>query len=231
MQKRDWLLRSACLLVSLEILLMIGSLTAFRMAGVAPGNDAVPLASSFPYRLGGWLMLAQNAFELSVYAVLARMLATENRSFAIAGFLSLLIGLGTLSFAILIKMEFIPNASPGLPVDEPFELGFQTLDTLLGFVGAFFVLPASGFFALATLRHFESRPIVPLALFMGIPIGLVNLFISESSYPLFQALEDWLVPIFILAKQSVLLWWFASLVRPAKAKQKLTIAPEFAVHT
>jgi hypothetical protein len=225
MDNRDRLLRCACILTSLEILVMMASLAASSMAGPATGNEAVALAFSFPYRIGGWLMLAHNALELSVYAILARMLATDNRFFAVAGFFSLFIGLGALSFSILLELEFFPNVSHGLSVDEPFGLGFQTLGALSGLIGAFFVLPANGFFALATLRHFESRPIVPLVLFMGIPIGLVNLFISESSDPWFQALEDWLVPIFVLVKQSILLWWFASLLRRAGSKQKLAITP------
>jgi hypothetical protein len=192
---------------------MIASLVASAMS--APGSDAGIAAAPSPLsRVSSWLMICHNFLEGCVYAVLAWLLASNNRPYAIAGFISGVVGLLALSGAILVELEILPSSSQQAPMQEPFGIGFGTIDMLLALVGEFSILPANGFFALATLRYSRSRPAVTTILFMGIPIGLINLFIPDHADAWVQFLGDWLVPIFVLSKQLILLWWFTTLLHP-----------------
>jgi hypothetical protein len=55
---------------------------------------------------------------------------------------------------------------------------------------------------------------VPVILFVGIPVGLVSLFIPDQATGWLQFLGDWLVPIFVVCKQLILLWWLVTLLHP-----------------
>ena len=216
LDQRDRLLRLACVLTCLEILVMIASLVTSTL-GQGGVGDATAMATSPLYRLSAWLMILHNLLEASVYAILAWMLAADNGLFAVSGFLWVLLGLGSSAVALFMELELMPTTNHGLQMAEPFGIGYGTIDSLLDLIGAFAILPANGFFAFATLRYPQSRRIVPLVLFMGIPIGLARLFIPPEPAPREQALGDWLVPTFVIVKQLTLLWWFATLLRPAEA--------------
>ena len=95
---------------------------------------------------------------------------------------------------------------------DPFGFGYGAIDQELGLIGQFCILPANGFFALAVLRHPQSRPAVPAILFMGLPIGFINLFIPDDASGWLAFLGDWMVPLFVVCKQLILLWWFVELL-------------------
>ena len=180
-----------------------------------PNGPDVLRAPPLLYSVSLWLMLLHNALEICFYAVLASLLAADNRPFAIAGFVSGLIGLLALSCSILIELNSSPGPSFLSYFGEPFGFGYGAIDALCGIIGSFSILPANGFFALATLRHPQRRPVVPLILFIGIPVGLISVFIPDQATGWLQFLGDWLVPIFVVCKQLILLWWFVSLLKPA----------------
>lgn len=165
-------------------------------------------------------MLGQNGLEIGFYAVFALLLAADNRPYAIAGFLSVFIGLTALSLSIVIELEFLPGAHHQPPPAEPFGIGYATIDAQFGLMGTFSILPANAFFALATLRHPQSRPAVPAALFIGLPVGLITLFIPDNATGWLQFLGDWMVPLFVVCKQLILLWWFVTLLNPEVARQR-----------
>jgi len=224
MDKKACFLRLACVLTCLEVAVMVASLVT---GSVLPqgGTTGAGVAISLFDRVSGWLMLGHNFLEVCVYGILAWLLASNNRSYAITGFVSSVVGLVALSASILIEAEVLPSPYYQLHFREPFGIGYGTIDWLLGLVGAFCILPANGFFALATLRHSQSRPAVPAILFMGIPIGLINLFIPDQATAWLAFLGNWLVPTFVLAKQVILLWWFTTLLHPIVAPKK-SVLPE-----
>jgi hypothetical protein len=212
----DWktrLLRFGCVVASLEVAVMAASLIT---ATIATPNDSPDVYSASPlvYSASLWLMLFHNVLEICFYGVLASLLATDNRPFAIAGFVSGLIGLLALSCSILIEIK--SSLGPSFPFyfQEPFGFGYGAIDALCGIIGSFSILPANGFFALAALRHPQRRPAVPVILFVGIPVGMISLFIPEQATGWLQFLGDWLVPIFVVCKQLILLWWFVTLLQP-----------------
>ena len=219
MDRKASLLVIACVLTSLEVAVMLASLVAGSVLPQGSGAAAA-LAPSLADRVSDWLMIGHNFLEACVYAILAWLLATNNRAYAIAGFVSVFVGLAALSASIFIEVELLPSPSDQLHLPEPFGVGYGTVDVLLGLIGAFSILPANTFFALATLRYSESHPVVPAILFLGIPIGLINLFIPDDATSWVQFLGLWLVPAFVLTKQLVLLWWFTSLLQPLLAPNK-----------
>src|SRR5580704_8700363 len=91
------LLRFGCVVASLEVAVMAASLVTSTMA---TPNDSPDL-----YRASLWLMLFHNVLEICFYGVLASLLAADNRPFAIAGFVSGLIGLLAFSCSILIEIK------------------------------------------------------------------------------------------------------------------------------
>jgi hypothetical protein len=210
MDKKASLLRFACVLISLEVAVMVASMVAFGMSTPGAGVAAKP---SLLDVVSDWLMLCHNLLEVCVYAVLAWLLGADNRLYAIAGFVFGVLGLAALSGGILIEIELLPSPSDYLQLHEPFGIGYGAIDVLLGLIGAFCILPANGFFALATLGHPRSRPAVPAVLFIGIPIGLVDFFIPDDADAWLRFLGDWLVPTFVVAKQLILLWWFTTLLQ------------------
>jgi hypothetical protein len=200
------LLRFGCVVAFLEVAVMAASLIT---SAIATPNDSPDV-----YRASLWLMLFHNVLEICFYGVLALLLAADNRPFAIAGFVSGLIGLLAFSCSILIEIK--SSLGPSFPFyfEEPFGFGYGAIDVLCGIIGSFSILPANGFFALAALRHPQRRPAVPVILFVGIPVGLVSLFIPDQATGWLQFLGDWLVPIFVVCKQLILLWWFVTLLQP-----------------
>ena len=210
MDKKASLLRFACVLISLEVAVMVASMVAFGMSTPGAGVAAKP---SLLDVVSDWLMLCHNLLEVCVYAVLAWLLGADNRLYAIAGFVFGVLGLAALSGGILIEIELLPSPSDYLQLHEPFGIGYGAIDVLLGLIGAFCILPANGFFALATLGHPRSRPAVPAVLFIGIPIGLIVFFIPDNADAWLRFLGDWLVPTFVVAKQLILLWWFTTLLQ------------------
>jgi hypothetical protein len=200
------LLRFGCVVAFLEVAVMAASLVT---SAIATPNDSPDV-----YRASLWLMLFHNVLEICFYGVLALLLAADNRPFAIAGFVSGLIGLLAFSCSILIEIK--SSLGPSFPFyfEEPFGFGYGAIDVLCGIIGSFSILPANGFFALAALRHPQRRPAVPVILFVGIPVGLVSLFIPDQATGWLQFLGDWLVPIFVVCKQLILLWWFVTLLQP-----------------
>lgn len=219
MDKKARLLKFACVLASLEVAFLVAALVTGAMAAPVDGSPVytgLPLAD----RTSNWLMLGQNGLEIGLYAVFAWLLAADNRPYAIAGFLSVFIGLTALSLSILIELEFMPGANQQPPPVEPFGIGYATIDGQLGLIGTFSILPANAFFALATLRHPQSRPAVPAALFIGLPVGLITLFIPDSATGWLQFLGDWMVPLFVVCKQLILLWWFVTLLNPELARHR-----------
>jgi hypothetical protein len=200
------LLRFGCVVAFLEVAVMAASLIT---SAIATPNDSPDV-----YRASLWLMLFHNVLEICFYGVLALLLAADNRPFAIAGFVSGLIGLLAFSCSILIEIK--SSLGPSFPFyfEEPFGFGYGAIDVLCGIIGSFSILPANGFFALAALRHPQRRPAVPVILFVGIPVGLVSLFIPDQATGWLQFLGDWLVPIFVVFKQLILLWWFVTLLQP-----------------
>ena len=219
MDKKASLLRFACVLISLEVAVMVASMVAFAVstAGAKAGVAAKPsLLDVVSY----WLMLCHNLLEVCVYAVLAWLVGAGNRAYAIAGFVFGVLGLAALSGSILIEIELWPSPSDHLQLHEPFGIGYGAIDVLLGLIGAFCILPANGFFALATLGHPRSRPAVPAVLFIGIPIGLICFFIPDNADTWLRFLGDWLVPTFVVAKQLILLWWFTTLLQPVETPKR-----------
>jgi hypothetical protein len=61
---------------------------------------------------------------------------------------------------------------------------------------------------------------VPAILFMGIPIGFINLFIPDDASGWLQFLGGWMVPLFVVCKQFILLWWFVTLLNPKFALER-----------
>jgi hypothetical protein len=219
MDKKASLLRFACVLISLEVAVMVASMVAFAMS--TPGAEAGVAAK--PSLLGvvsDWLMLCHNLLEVCVYAVLAWLVGADNRAYAIAGFVFGVLGLAALSGSILIEIELWPSPSDHLQLHEPFGIGYGSIEVLLGLIGAFCILPANGFFALATLGHPRSRPAVPAVLFIGIPIGLMYFFVQDNADAGLRFLGDWLVPTFVVAKQLILLWWFTTLLQPVETPKR-----------
>ncbi len=219
MDKKASLLRFACVLISLELAVMVASMVAFAMStpGAAAGVAAKP---SLLDVVSDWLMLCHNLLEVCVYAVLAWLVGVDNRVYAIAGFVFGVLGLAAMSGSILIEIELWPSPSDHLQLHEPFGIGYGAIDVLLGLIGAFCILPANGFFALATLGHPRSRPAVPAVLFIGIPIGLIIFFIPDNAGTGLRFLGDWLVPTFVVAKQLILLWWFTTLLQPVETPNR-----------
>jgi hypothetical protein len=200
------LLQFGCVVAFLEVAVMAASLIT---SAIATPNDSPDV-----YRASLWLMLFHNVLEICFYGVLALLLAADNRPFAIAGFVSGLIGLLAFSCSILIEIKSSLGRSFPFYFEEPFGFGYGAIDVLCGIIGSFSILPANGFFALAALRHPQRRPAVPVILFVGIPVGLVSLFIPDQATGWLQFLGDWLVPIFVVCKQLILLWWFVTLLQP-----------------
>jgi hypothetical protein len=191
---------------------MIASSVAFAMAGPSDGA-ASNAAASMWIGVSNWLMLCQNVLQIGFYAVFAWLLGSDNRPYAIAGFVSALIGLIAFSLSIIIELRLSQSTDHRPPPEDPFGIGYATIDWLLALVGDFSILPANGFFALATLRHPQSRPVVPAVLFVGLPVGVISLFIPDQANGWVEFIGDWLVPTFVVCKQLVLLWWFVTLLR------------------
>jgi hypothetical protein len=213
--KKARLLRFACVLLSLEIAIMIASLVT---GALDPCGDLAANAALSPLdRAPNWLMLCHNTLEIGFYAAFAWFLIDDNRPYAVTGFLFGLIGLIAMSLSIVIELEFLHRQPQPA---EPFGIGYSAIETELGLIGQFSILPANGFFALATLRHPRSRPAVPAILFMGIPIGFINLFIPDNASGWLEFLGDWMVPLFVVCKQSILLWWFVTLLNPKVAPER-----------
>jgi hypothetical protein len=217
MDKKARLLRFACVLVSLEVAIMIASLVTGAMA---PCSEVAVNATPSPLECASsWLMVCHNIIEIGFYGAFAWFLIDDNGPYAVAGFLFGLIGLIALSLSIVIDVEFLHRQPQPA---EPFGFGYSAIDAELGLIGQFSILPANGFFALATLRHPQSRPVVPAILFMGIPIGFISLFIPDDASGWLEFLGDWMVPIFVVCKQSTLLWWFVTLLNPKVAPERST---------
>ena len=215
MDKKARLLRFACVLVSLEVAVMIASLVTGAMA---PCGDVSANATPSPLDCASnWLMVGHNILEIGFYAVFAWLLIDDNGSCAVTGFLFGLIGLIALTLSIFIELEFLHRQPQPA---EPFGFGYAAIAAELGLIGQFSILPANGFFALATLRHPQSRPVVPAILFMGIPIGFINLFIPDDASGWLQFLGGWMVPLFVVCKQFILLWWFVTLLNPKFALER-----------
>jgi hypothetical protein len=217
MDKKARLLRFACVLISLELAIMIASLFTGAMDSLS-GNVAVDATPSALDSTSNWLMVCANILEIGFYGVFAWLLIDDNGPYAVAGFLFGLIGLIALSLSIFVQMKFL-HRQPQLA--DPFGFGYGAIDEELGLIGQFCILPANGFFALATLRHPRSRPAVPAILFMGLPIGFVNLFIPDDATGWLEFLGDWMVPLFVVCKQLILLWWFVTLLNPKVASERL----------
>ena len=216
MNKKARLLRFACVLVSLELAVMVASLVTGAMASL-PGDLPVNATPSPLDSASNWLMVCHNILEIGFYGVFAGLLIDDNGPYAIAGSLFGLIGLMALSISICIEMNVL-HRQPQLA--DPFGFGYGAIDEELGMIGQFSILPANGFFALATLRHPQSRPAVPAILFMGLPIGFMNLYIPDYASGWLQFLGDWMVPVFVVCKQTILLWWFVTLLNPKVAPQR-----------
>jgi hypothetical protein len=217
MDKKARLLRFACLLVSLELAIMVASLVTGVMASLS--SDVPVNATPSPLdSASNWLMICHNILEIGFYGAFAWLLIDDNGPYAIAGFLFGLIGLIALNLSIFVQMEFL-HRQPQLA--DPFGFGYGAIDEELGLIGQFCILPANGFFALATLRHPQSRPAVPAILFMGLPIGFINLFIPDDATGCLEFLGDWMVPLFVVCKQLILLWWFVTLLSPRVASERL----------
>jgi hypothetical protein len=217
MDQKARLLRFACVLVSVELAIMIASLVTGAMASLS--GDAPVNATPSPLdSASNWLMICHNVLEIGFYGVFAWLLIDDNGPYAIAGFVFGLIGLIALSLSILVQMEVL-NRQPHMA--DPFGFGYGAIDEELGLIGQFSILPANGFFALATLRHPQSRPAVPAILFMGLPIGFINLFIPDDATGWLESLGDWMVPLFVVCKQLILLWWFVTLLNPKVASERL----------
>lgn len=219
MDKKAHLLKLACVLISLEVAFMVASL----VTGAIPAPVDVLAAHTGPsvfWRVSNWFMLCQNAFEIGFYAIFAWLLAADNRPYAIAGFLSVFIGLAASSLSIVIELELMPGTYQ--PTD-PFGIGYATIDSQLGLIGIFSILPANGFFAVATLRHPQRRPVVPAVLFIGLPVGLITLFIPDDATGWQQFLGDWMLPLFVVCKQLILLWWFLTLLNPEGARERSAV--------
>ncbi|HTD14865.1 MAG TPA: hypothetical protein VK673_06780 [Chthoniobacterales bacterium] len=222
MNKKARLLRFACVLVSLELAVMVASLVTGAMASL-PGDLPVNATPSPLDSASNWLMVCHNILEIGFYGVFAGLLIDDNGPYAIAGFLFGLIGLMALSISICIEMNVL-HRQPQLA--DPFGFGYGAIDEELGLIGQFSILPANGFFALAALRHPQSRPAVPAALFIGLPVGLISLFTPDPATGWMQFLGDWMVPTFVVFKQSVLLWWFVTLLNPKVAPERSSPASE-----
>jgi hypothetical protein len=216
MDKKAPLLRFACVLVSLELAIMVASLVTGAMASL-PGEVPVNATPSPLDFTSNWLMVCHNTLEIGFYGVFAWFLIDDNGLYAIAGFLFGLIGLIALNLSIFIEMQLLHH-QPQLA--DPFGFGYGAIDEELGLIGQFSILPANGFFALATLRHPQSRPAVAAILFMGLPIGLLNLFIPDYASGCLQFFSDWMVPVFVVCKQTILLWWFVTLLNPKVAPEQ-----------
>jgi hypothetical protein len=218
------LLRFGCVVASLEVAVMAASLIT---ATIATPNDSPDLSRATPllYSASLWLMLFYNILEICFCRVLASLLAADNRPFAIAGFVSGLIGLLAFSCSILIEIK--SSLGPSFPFyfEQPFGFGHGAIDVLCGIIGSFSILPANGFFALAALRHPQRRAAVPAILFVGMPVGLISLFIPDQATGWLQFLGDWLVPIFVVCKQLILLWWFVTLLQPVPGKKQSVRSP------
>jgi hypothetical protein len=219
MDKKARLLKLACILISLEVACLVAALVTGAIT-VPVDPLAVDLGPSVWWRVSNWLMLWQNALEICFYAIFAWLLATENRAYAIAGFLSVFIGLAASTVSIIIELKVIPGAYHQPQPPEPFGIGYATIDSQLGLIGIFSILPANGFFALATLRHPQRRPLVPAALFIGLPVGLIILFIPDDATGWPRFLGDWMVPLFVGCKQLILLWWFLTLLSLEAARKR-----------
>jgi len=222
MDKKARLLRFACVLVSLELAIMVASLVTGAMASL-PGDLPVSATPSLLDSTSNWLMVCHNILEIGFYGVFAWLLIDDNGPYAIAGFVFGLIGLMALSLSICIEMEFL-RGQPQLA--EPFGFGYGAIDEELGLIGQFSILPANGFFALATLRHPQSRPAVTAILFMGLPVGLLNLFIPDYASGWLQFISDWMVPVFVVCKQTILLWWLVTLLNPKAALERSLAASD-----
>jgi len=216
MDKKACLLRFACVLVSLELAIMVASLVTGAMASF-PGDLPVNATPSPLDTASNWLMICHNILEIGFFGVFAWLLIDDNGLYAIAGFLFGLIGLIALSISICIEMGVL-HGQP--PLVDPFGFGYGAIDEELSLIGQFSILPANGFFALATLRHPQSRPAVPAILFMGLPIGFMNLYIPDYTSGLLQFIGDWMVPVFVVCKQTILLWWFVTLLNPKVAPER-----------
>jgi hypothetical protein len=216
MDKKARLLRFACVLVSLELAIMVASLVTGAMASF-PGDLPVNATPSPLETASNWLMICHNILEIGFFGVFAWLLIDDNGPYAIAGFLFGLIGLIALSISICIEMGVL-HGQP--PLADPFGFGYGAIDEELSLIGQFSILPANGFFALATLRHPQSRPAVPAILFMGLPIGFMNLYIPDYASGLLQFVGDWMVPVFVVCKQTILLWWFVTLLNPKVAPER-----------
>ncbi|MBV8103002.1 MAG: hypothetical protein JOZ31_28005 [Verrucomicrobia bacterium] len=216
MDKKAHLLRFGCVLVSLELAVMVASLVTGAMASL-PGDLPVNASPSPLDTASNWLMVCHNILEIGFYGVFAWLLIEDNGPYAIAGFLFGLIGLSAMTLSICIEMQFL-HRQPQLA--DPFGFGYGAIDEELGLIGQFSILPANGFFALATLRHPQSRPAATAILFMGLPIGLLNLFIPDYASGWLQFVSDWMVPVFVVCKQTILLWWFVTLLNPKFAPER-----------
>jgi hypothetical protein len=216
MGKKARLLRFTCVLVSLELVVIIASLVTGAMASVS-ADAAVNAAPSPLDSASNWLMVFHNILEMGFYGVFAWFLIDDNGPYAIAGFVFGLIGLVALSLSIFVQMEFL-GRQPQLA--EPFGFGYGAIEQELLLIGQFSILPANGFFALATLRHPQSRRAVTAILFMGLPIGFINLFIPDDASGWLEFLGDWMVPLFVVCKQLILLWWFVTLLNPKVAPER-----------
>jgi hypothetical protein len=222
MDKKARLLKLACFLISLEVAFLVASLVtgAIPVPSVHPGANTDPLVW---WRVSNWLMLCQNVLESGFFAVFAWLLAAGNRPYAIAGFLSGFFGLFASSLSIVLELELFSGGYPQPQLMEPFGIGYAAIDAQLCLIGIFSVLPANGFFALATLRHPQSRPLVPAALFIGIPVGLITLFIPDDATGWQRFLGDWMVPLFVVGKQLILLWWFLTLLNPEVVRKESSV--------
>jgi hypothetical protein len=216
MDKKARLLRFACVLVSLELAIMVASLVTGAMASLS-GDVAVNGSSSPLDTASNCLMVCHNILEIGFYGVFAWLLIDDNGPYAIAGFLFGLIGLIALSLSICIEMGVLHHQPQ---FADPFGFGYGAIDEELSLIGQFSILPANGFFALATLRHPQSRPAVPAILFMGLPIGFMNLYIPDYASGWLQFVGDWMVPVFVVCKQTILLWWFVTLLNPKVAPER-----------
>ena len=216
MDKKARLLRFACVLVSLELAVMVASLVTGAMASLS-GDVAVNASPSLLDTASNWLMLCHNVLEIGFYGVFAWLLIDDNGPYAIAGFLFGLIGLIAMNLSIWIEMNVLHRQPP---LADPFGFGYGAIDEELGLIGEFSILPANVFFALATFRHPQSRPAVTAILFMGLPIGLLNLFIPDYAGGWLQFVGDWMVPVFVVCKQTILLWWFVTLLNPKVAPER-----------
>jgi hypothetical protein len=222
MDKKARLLRFACVLVSLELAIMVASLVTGAMASLS-GDVAVNANPSPLDTASNWLMICHNILEIGFYGVFAWLLIDDNGPYAIAGFLFGLIGLIALSISICIEMGVL-HGQP--PLADPFGFGYGAIDEELSLIGQFCILPANGFFALATLRHPQSRPAVPAILFMGLPIGFMNLYIPDYASGWLLFVGDWMVPVFVVCKQTILLWWFVTLLNPKVAPERSSPASD-----